>query len=159
MSVLVQPATCSRASSLPLSSCLARSRASRRRPPRSARARAAAIILYTYDAACEYMSSNSSPGRDWSPVCPISERARGQNWESLGEVALFQNIHLRVILSRSQTISAHFLFPSIKAKPAISLSLSRVHTFQSTDYEPMWFCAIPHFSGSIGSCASDETSR
>ena len=42
-------------------------------------------------------------------------------------MALFQNIHLRVILSRSQTISAHFLFPSIKAKPAISLSLSRVH--------------------------------
>ena len=46
-------------------------------------------------------------------------------------------------------ITNHFcllFFSNTKAKPAISLSLSRVHTFQSTDYEPMWFCAIPHFS-------------
>ena len=105
-------------------------------------------------------NGNTSRGREWSPVCPVP----GCAWTKLGwvwgEVALFQNIHLRVILSRSQTVSAH-LFSSIKAKPTISLSLhvSRVHTFQSTDYEPMWFCAIPHFSGSIGSCASDETSR
>ena len=100
-----------------------------------------ALPRLTAVRCCMLIDSNgkTSRGREWSPVCPVP----GCAW-----------------LSRSQTVSAH-VFSSIKAKPTISLSLhvSRVHTFQSTDYEPMWFCAIPHLSGSIGSRASDDTSR